>query len=246
MALVVPPLSDTHVPSSDYPHEPLSLLFEDNHKETPRSCPAEGDIVGNDAFINAFVIAHLWKPWGRGQECFARPSKKRGAASGAPTIRARARRLRTDIANSRLPDHLQRFRLVWEAEDVGRVALMIGNDEVPVAWVDRPLRRVHLELVDPIREIGLEIRDPLRRVQGVGAPRRRIEGQDLGPEIAVRIGDIHLHEGYLSLPRLPREESRLLDHRRVASYRLWIKRHLDLQRLPGFHLHRLRRVDVPA
>ena len=45
MALVVSPLSDTHVPSSDYPREPLSLLFEDNHEESPRSCPAEGDIM---------------------------------------------------------------------------------------------------------------------------------------------------------------------------------------------------------
>lgn len=45
MALVVSPLSDTHIPSSDYPHEPLSLLFEHNHEESPRSCPAEGDIL---------------------------------------------------------------------------------------------------------------------------------------------------------------------------------------------------------
>ena len=83
MALVVSPLSDTHVPSSDYPREPLSLLFEDNHEESPRSCPAEGDFRGIYAFISAFVIAQL-RSLGDEAKNVSQGPLRRGAQQAAP------------------------------------------------------------------------------------------------------------------------------------------------------------------
>src|SRR2546425_9533478 len=56
-----------------------------------------------------------------------------------------------------LADDARRLRLVREAQDVGRVALVVGDDEVPVARVDRDRRGVDLELVDALREVLLEV-----------------------------------------------------------------------------------------
>src|SRR2546425_3875333 len=56
-----------------------------------------------------------------------------------------------------LADDARSLRLVREAQDVGRVALVVGDDEVPVARVDRDRRGVDLELVDALREVLLEV-----------------------------------------------------------------------------------------
>lgn len=46
-----------------------------------------------------------------------------------------------------LPDNLEGFRLMRKAQDIGCVTGMVGNHEVPVMGIDRPLGGVNLKLV---------------------------------------------------------------------------------------------------
>src|SRR5207247_7763200 len=75
------------------------------------------------------------------------------------------------------PNHLWRLRLVGEAQDVGRVALVIGDDEVPVARLGGRIRNVDLELVHAVGIVRLEAPHPAGWGHGERAPRRRVERQ---------------------------------------------------------------------
>src|SRR2546425_6786851 len=96
-------------------------------------------------------------------------------------------------------DHPRRFRLVRITEDVRGVALVIGDDEVPVAGIDRAGGGVDLELVDALGEVRLEVANALRRLQGVGASGCSVESHYLGAEGVVWFGAVQLYDCYIAL-----------------------------------------------
>src|SRR5881296_3099482 len=79
------------------------------------------------------------------------------------------------------PNHLRWLRLVGEAQDVGRVALVIGDDEVPVARLGGRRRHVDFELVHAVGIVRLEAPHPAGRGHGEGAPRRGVNASTWGP-----------------------------------------------------------------
>src|SRR2546430_11499 len=84
---------------------------------------------------------------------------------------------------STLPDDTWGLRLEGEAQDVGRVALVVGDDEMPVTRIRGCLRCVHFDLVDAVGVVRLEGPHPAGRGHRERASRRRVERQHLGPEV---------------------------------------------------------------
>src|SRR5262249_44048365 len=117
-------------------------------------------------------------------------------------------------------DDLRGPGLVRVAQDVGGVALVVGDNEVPVAGVGRRFGGIDLNLVDALRESSLEIAHRLGRLHRVGLARGRVERHHLGAEIVVRVSDIELDEGDLPLSCFPGKKARALDDGVVRARRL--------------------------